>query len=229
MFQLNGTPLNEALVAAREIIHEERSKYQSYNLVILTDGDSCKIQAANNDNTGSGYFFPTYIDGKNNKAYDSSKDKNIRDGNEYGRFNVRGETSFLLGLIKNDLKVKNFVFHFFGRRAEKDYTRHEVKNVDKKVYFLGQNIFKNVEEFFYCDARAMFTLSDYSAEHLDRMSQEEEIDWDDVLDDDVDYDFGIKQGMSQKQIEKEFTKVLSSDKVKRLVASTLVGALCEAY
>ena len=226
LFALNGTPLNKALVTAREMISEDRSSFDSYSLVVLTDGESADINSV-----GSQYRYswdvPDYIDPKTNKMISGSK-AGVTD--ECGRFEAVRETGFILGLIKQ-LKVKNFVFHFFGHKAESKFTSRASRNVDKKVYFLGGNYIPNVDEFFYVNSSALFNIEEEAV--LASSSEDEEIDWDSIdEDDDFDYEGAFnkfEKDASVSSIQKEFTKVLSSEKIKRLVGSTLVTEICSAY
>lgn len=231
-FDLNGTPLNHALVTVRELISEDRSKYDSYNLVVLTDGESQNVNSHKREYRSS-WEIPDYIDGKTNKIYKGA-DVGVAD-NQYAnaRFNPVGETGFIFGLIKSQLRVKNFVFHFFSHKPQKDYTAKAVSNVDRQVFFLGDNHIKNVDEFFYVNANAMFNI-EVDIEKILSDDDEEEIDWDNIDEDDDGIDFGesfkkIDKDATINSIQKEFTKVLASEKIKRLVASALVTEICATY
>lgn len=231
-FELNGTPLNNALVTVREMISEDRSKYDSYNLVVLTDGESAAVRSKKREYRSS-WEIPDYIDGKTNKMYKGA-DAGVAD-NQYinARFNSVGETGFILGIIKKELRVKNFVFHFFNGKPQKEYSSKAVSNVDRQVFFLGDKHIKNVDEFFYVNAGALFNI-EVDVSKILSDDEDEEIDWDNIDEDDDGIDFGesfkkIEKGASVNSIQKEFTKVLASEKIKRLVANALVTEICATY
>lgn len=220
-FVLNGTPLNQGLISAREMICAERAQFDSYSLVILTDGESERLSSKQKELYS--YETPNYIDPRSNKMYDG----NTVLGDSL-RFDTRNETSFILELIKKH-QVKNFVFHFFNHRPDRDFTSKATSNVDKQVYFLKDSHFKNVEEFFYVNANALFTID--SKDPSEMVEEDEEIEWDE-FEDEADYEEAFKKvdkNSSVNSIQKEFTKVLSSEKIKRLVGSSLVTSICAAY
>lgn len=165
---MGGTPLNEAIIAAPQIVNEFRTKYklEIVNTIILTDGESngCRANLFNNTTGSSGMgYVPTR---KTQYLYNDKQTGKTYDINLFAGYGVSGSgnTTTFLRLLKEKTNSNLIGFFLFGESFRSFTYRFNLRDnydyMQKVTKFWKDNKFfaiksEGYDDYYVIDAHAL--------------------------------------------------------------------------
>lgn len=218
-FQLNGTPLNHALLYMAEYLGKyiKLNNVEKMNLIVLTDGESNTLHRYDFANTGKRIINgPTYIteDGLHKRVNGTTILRDPRTHKEYTLTDHAGEqTASLLKLIRDryDIRVTGFYV-----------VNSSFRPIERFVKY-------NMVEEQHSYSRAVEIQSKLRKEKavvLKNVPGRDEmyiiLSTNKIVDEDLD---NVSSDMSATQISKQLTKMFTTRKMSRVVLNSFIGVV----
>lgn len=225
-FSMASTPLTHSLIGLRDIAMGERQKYESYNVIVLSDGDSNELywrghSGYNGDPT-------TIVDAVTGRAY-RPDDKTIA---HHNGSRARIETDMVLGWLKS-IGVKTFFYHFDGLYSIADqasrYRLTPVMSGDLSKHAYCGKWFLNATQCWLVNPSALFSGTavirkiERSWDKLDEDEEDEITDdeWE-ITDEDRHFAELDESVRVQKLVEGRRMETL-----RQLIGANLVDEICK--
>jgi hypothetical protein len=207
--QLGGTPLNEAIISAIDIIPEFQKKYklQVVNTIFLTDGDGHSLNHVWRDNENLGRLYPQQTSSYRNATEFVIRDPKTKNEVRCERNTGRILTSSYIQLLK--LRTNCNIVGFYvlsGRELTRELYNFYPKVVDQKPY----------KDEFRKNKSLVVTNSGYDEYYLLRSEG---------LDTDDDVSFEVKENATTRGLVSAFSKYAGNRLSNRVVLNRFIGLI----
>lgn len=223
-YQLNSTPLNQALIYMADYIGKfiKQNDVEKMNLITLTDGESNGLCHYDKAKTGQGDIKsgPAYVyeDGRQLKVRVTNVMQDPITRKEYYMTEHAGQqTGMLLNLLKDRYGLRSVSFYI---------TKNNFNNLQRFIKRASEdeNLNHNASEVYRQAAEAHERMRKDKAAVLKRIPGRDElyIISSDVKIEDEDLE-NVNNDMSASQISRQLTKMFTSKKTSRVVLNSFIG------
>lgn len=206
-FCLNGTPLNESVVAAMQIVpkFQKDNKLQVVNTVFLTDGDGNR-NLYFSDGVGGRMYYESY---RNKNVYVIRDNVTKHEVFVDSKCTARQLTSAYLQLLKHRTKCHVVGFYILSGREYGTVLSHFYKDLNDKMYNELRQEFKNKKY-------SIVTSSGYDEYYLLKS---------DSLDMEEGTEFEVNENATTRGFVSAFTKFNNNKKTSRVVLNRFIGMI----